>query len=231
MSAFASFNDLARLTDREIQVFLREVDQKDLVVALTKTNKAVTQKCLRNMSERVRTFIQEEVDFLGALPSSDAEEVQGRIVQQVNQLVDRGQITWPPEKKKAPTPKPKSKKLGKTYLAQKRHAKQTAQKPLDQLSLNNLTALFTQFAEVARKEGILALEEMVSDKSDHYLRSGVRLAVDGTEPDLIMDILETWMESLLHEQKRKYQKVIEGIMAIQSGDNPRIVEHKLSVLY
>jgi flagellar motor switch protein FliG len=65
MSAFSSFNDLARLTDREIQMFLREVDQKDLVVALTKTNKAVTQKCLGNMSERVRTFIQEEVDFFG----------------------------------------------------------------------------------------------------------------------------------------------------------------------
>jgi flagellar motor component MotA len=153
------------------------------------------------------------------------------MVQQVNQLVDRGQITWPPGEKKAPTPKPTPKKLGKTYLAQKRQAKQTAQKPLDQLSLNDLTALFTQFAEIARREGILALEEMVSDKSDHYVRSGVRLAVDGTEPDLIIDILETWMESLLHEKKRKYQKVIEAIMAIQSGDNPRIVEHKLSVLY
>ena len=122
-------------------------------------------------------------------------------------------------------------KLSKTYLAQKRQAKQTAQKPLDQLSLNDLTALFTQFAEIARREGILALEEMVSDKSDHYILSGIRLAVDGTEPDLIMDILETWMESLLHEQKRKYQKVIEAIMAIQAGDNPRIVEHKLSVVY
>ena len=125
MSAFASFNDLARLTDREIQIFLREVDQKDLVVALTNASTAVTQKCLGKMSERVRTFIQEEVDFLGALPSSDVEEVQGRIVQQVNQLVDRGQISWPPGEKKAPTPKAKSKKLGKTscFLDQKNVSK------------------------------------------------------------------------------------------------------------
>ena len=55
--------------------------------------------------------------------------------------------------------------------------------------------------------------------------------MDGTEPDLIMDILETWLQSLENEYKRKHQKVIEGIMSIQSGDNPRIVEHKLSVIY
>ena len=142
-------------------------------------------------------------------------------------------MSGPPGQKKASKPKskPKPMKLSKTYLAQKRQAKQTAQKPLDQLSLNDLTALFTQFAEIARREGILALEEMVSDKSDHYILSGIRLAVDGTEPALIMDILETWKESLLHEQERKYQKVIEAIMAIQAGDNPRIVEHKLSVMY
>ena len=43
--------------------------------------------------------------------------------------------------------------------------------------------------------------------------------------------LETWMESLLHEHKRRYQKMIEGVLAVQAGDNPRIVEHKLSVIY
>ena len=34
-----------------------------------------------------------------------------------------------------------------------------------------------------------------------------------------------------NEYKRKHQKVIEGIMSIQSGGNLRIVEHKLSVIY
>ena len=47
------------------------------------------------------------------------------------------------------------------------------------------------FAKTARREGILALEQAVEDVDDGYLASGIRLAVDGTEPDLIMDIMET----------------------------------------
>lgn len=232
MAATASFNDLAKLTDREIQTLMREVDQKDLVVALTKADKAVTDKTLSNMSERVRTFIQDEVAALGPMRPDEVAEVQKRIVQQTVQLAEQGQVSWPPGQKKAPKVKAKkAKKLSKKYLAMKSETKQTAQKSLDQLSFDEINTLFTNFAEIARKEGILALENMVSDESSAFISNAIRLAVDGTEPDLIMDILETWMGSLLHEQERKYQKVIEGLMSIQSGDNPRIVEHKLSVIY
>lgn len=102
---------------------------------------------------------------------------------------------------------------------------------LAQMSFGEVNALFTDMAEMARRRGILALEQFTDKMDDPFLKQRIRLAVDGTEPDLILDLLETWMESLVHEQKRKYQKAIEGIMAIQSGDNPRIVEHKLSVIY
>ena len=47
------------------------------------------------------------------------------------------------------------------------------------------------FAETARREGILALESAAADAGDEFLSSGIRLAVDGTEPDLIEEILET----------------------------------------
>ena len=91
--------------------------------------------------------------------------------------------------------------------------------------------MFVGLAEIARREGILALDEMVQGAGDAFLTKAVRLAVDGTEPELIQAILGTWMESLLHEQDVKFRKVLEGIMSIQSGDNPRIVEQKLNVLY
>jgi len=160
------------------------------------------------------------------------------------------------------------------------------------------------FAETARREGILALEQAIEEGDDPFLSTGVRLAVDGTEPDLIMDILETELQFVQerHEQGQTIvanmgnaapafgmigtliglvimlknmddpaaigpgmaiallttmygailaniifgpisaklkvysskevlakRMIIEGIMSIQSGDNPRIVEHKLSV--
>lgn len=171
-------------------------------------------------------------------------------------------------------------------------------------SPNELIERIVGFAETARREGILALEQAIEDGDDVFLSGGVRLAVDGTEPDLIMDILETEVQFVEDRHKQgaaivdfmgdaapgfgligtliglvimlknmddpaaigpgmaiallttmygaicaniifkplanklkiyssreilSKRMIIEGIMSIQQGDNPRIVEHKLSV--
>ncbi len=160
------------------------------------------------------------------------------------------------------------------------------------------------FAEVARREGILSLEQKVDDLDDDFAKTGIRLAVDGTEPEAIREIMELELENLQerHEQgqnilvsmgtsspafgmigtliglvkmlmnmndpssigpamsvallttfygafianllfiplagKLKMRSeaevlikrlILEGIMAIQSGENPRMVEQKLSM--
>jgi chemotaxis protein MotA len=48
-----------------------------------------------------------------------------------------------------------------------------------------------KFAELARREGILALEDKMKDVDDDFLSQGLQLAVDGTEPDLMRTILGT----------------------------------------
>lgn len=176
--------------------------------------------------------------------------------------------------------------------------KVTAQAP------SELIEKIVGFAETARREGILALEQAVEEADDAFLSDGVRLAVDGTEPDLIADILETELSFIAARHKfgqdvftrmgdtapafgmigtlvglvlmlqsmedpsaigpamavallttlygaimaqvlflpvaaklKTYSEqeilskrmIIEGIMSIQQGDNPRIVEHKLAV--
>ena len=160
------------------------------------------------------------------------------------------------------------------------------------------------FAEQARREGILALESRALEITDEYMKQGIQLAVDGTEPDLIREILSTeisYMENRhsdgakmleylasmgpsfgmlgtvvglvkmlgnmsdlstlgpsmavalittfygsilanavclpMAEKLKGYSRrevllkelMLEGIMALQSGDNPRIVEQKLTV--
>lgn len=45
-------------------------------------------------------------------------------------------------------------------------------------------------ADKARREGLLALEEMVKDMPDEFLVKGVTMAIDGTDPDEVRDILE-----------------------------------------
>ncbi len=158
------------------------------------------------------------------------------------------------------------------------------------------------FAETARREGILSLEQKAQDLDDEFLKKGINLAVDGTEPEYIKEIMTTetsyiserhrtgagifnamgayapafgmigtliglinmlvkmddpstigpsmavalittlygaFLANLIflpiagklrersaHEMLMK-EICIEGIMSIQSGDNPRIVEGKL----
>lgn len=159
-----------------------------------------------------------------------------------------------------------------------------------------------RYAEVARREGILALENLTADMKDPFIVRGVKMAVDGTDPELIKQILDAELEALMdrHAQGKqvldalsKYapafgmigtllgliamlrnmddpsaigpgmaialittlygalianvvfgpladklqardaeevlvkSMVISGVMAIQSGDNPRVVESKL----
>ena len=52
-------------------------------------------------------------------------------------------------------------------------------------------------ANTARKEGVLALEESAANMDDAFLKKGVMLIVDGTDPELVKDIMETersWTE-------------------------------------
>jgi len=159
-----------------------------------------------------------------------------------------------------------------------------------------------EFGIKARRDGILVLEEQIEQEEDSFLQKGLRLAVDGTDPDVIREILSRDLDFLeqRHETGHKIFKamgafapafgmigtliglvqmlrtlddpskigmgmatallttfygaimanmvfipmagkleyrttqelmvkglMIEGVLAIQSGDNPRIIEEKL----
>jgi chemotaxis protein MotA len=47
-----------------------------------------------------------------------------------------------------------------------------------------------RYAEKARREGLLALEDEIESSSDEFLKKGVQLVVDGTDPELVKNILE-----------------------------------------
>lgn len=54
-----------------------------------------------------------------------------------------------------------------------------------------MIANIIQLSNVARKEGLLALEEAASEIEDDFLKKGIMLVVDGTDPELVRGILET----------------------------------------
>lgn len=59
------------------------------------------------------------------------------------------------------------------------------------VSPGRLIEKLVQFATIARREGILALESHADDAGDEFLKKSVQLAIDGTAPELIKDILTT----------------------------------------
>jgi len=54
-----------------------------------------------------------------------------------------------------------------------------------------------ELANVARREGLLALEEAVDEVNDEFLKKGVMLIVDGTDPEMVKNILETELTNML----------------------------------
>ncbi|UCH62532.1 MAG: motility protein A [Fidelibacterota bacterium] len=60
---------------------------------------------------------------------------------------------------------------------------------------------FSELAKLARRDGILALDRQLEEVEDPFMKVGLEMAVDGTEPDTILDIMETEIASLVERHK------------------------------
>jgi flagellar motor switch protein FliG len=88
-----TFDDLIILSDRDIQLILREVDQKELALALRGATEEVRNKLLANLSSRGAEIVREDMETMGPQPKAVVEESQSHIVAAVRRLEDAGQIT------------------------------------------------------------------------------------------------------------------------------------------
>ena len=86
------FEDLIFVDDRGIQRMLREVDKKDLALALKVADDKLKQKIYSNMSERAQELLKEELQYMGPVRLKEVEAAQTRIVDVVKQLEDQGEI-------------------------------------------------------------------------------------------------------------------------------------------
>jgi flagellar motor switch protein FliG len=87
-----TFEDVVKLDDRSIQMVLKEVDQKDLAIALRGVSEDVRSRIFSNMSERGAELLREEIDFQPPQRKRVIEEAQGRIVGVVRRLEEAGAV-------------------------------------------------------------------------------------------------------------------------------------------
>ncbi|WP_354699789.1 Flagellar motor switch protein FliG [Paraconexibacter sp. AEG42_29] len=88
-----TFDDVAMLSDRDIQLVMREVDQKDLGLALRGVEGGMRDRVFANMSQRGAEMLKEDLETGTPQRRAVVEEAQGRIVGAVRRLEDAGIIT------------------------------------------------------------------------------------------------------------------------------------------
>lgn len=95
----------------------------------------------------------------------------------------------------------------------------------DQESLASLVLQLKEFSELVTKQGLLALENKLSEIKDPFLNLGVQLIIDRVEPENIQDILDSDIYYNESNGRELLKKIIirEGLLRIQAGDTPRNV--------
>lgn len=86
------FEDIVLLDDRSLQLVLREIDNKDLALALKATSGEVANKVYKNISKRAAEMLREEIEYMGPVRIRDVEEAQQKIVNNIRRLEESGEI-------------------------------------------------------------------------------------------------------------------------------------------
>jgi len=87
-----TFEDLLVLDGSSIQRIMREIDTRDLTIALKKASEPLKKLLLSNISRRAAETVQEELAFLGHVKPRDVEAAQFRIIDSVRKLETEGEI-------------------------------------------------------------------------------------------------------------------------------------------
>ena len=87
------FEDILKLADQDIQQILKNVESSQWAIALKGASEDLKGKIFKNMSKRAAKMLQEEMEYLGPMRSSDVERVQQEIVDVVRKLEDAGEVT------------------------------------------------------------------------------------------------------------------------------------------
>lgn len=75
---------------------------------------------------------------------------------------------------------------------------------------NDVIKEIINLANIARKEGLLALEEAGENIEDLFLKKGILLIVDGTDPELVRNILETEL-TFMEERHKEGQGIFDAM--------------------
>lgn len=89
-----TFDDIVLLDTRAVQRVLREVDNKDLALALKVANENVKKLIFDSVSKRFAEMLEEDMEFMGPVRLRDVEEAQQKIVGIIRRLEESNEIVY-----------------------------------------------------------------------------------------------------------------------------------------
>lgn len=211
---------MKHLSDAEIETVveafseLEDVSEKEQSAALAQFGRQSQE------GGQTRQVNQDHADFaFGALAGA-----VGR--RRANEIFERHHISASKEMSRPP--------LSEAYHASKKAlAEKILRTPTRQVGLQELQELLVGLAEVARAEGVVALEGFVASSAglEKILQDGLSLIIDGTAPGTVADLLDTERQALVAAVDTRCKMIVAGVRGIQRGENPRIIEHEMSAYH
>jgi len=116
---------------------------------------------------------------------------------------------------------------------------------IDTSDADSVRESFLAIAGKARQYGLLSLEHDVDKVEDPFLQAGLRLVIDGTDTEILERMLRNqiesyeqeerisigeatlWMERELADEVTRRKMILDGILSVQQGDNPRMTAQRV----
>ena len=92
-SKLFTFEDLIPLSDRDLQTLMKDLDMKQVTVALKGGSPEVKDKFLRNMSSRAAELLADDLSAMGPVKLSEVEAAQSEIAKVAIEAAEKGRIT------------------------------------------------------------------------------------------------------------------------------------------
>jgi flagellar motor switch protein FliG len=92
-SKLFTFEDLVRLSDRDLQALMKDLDMKQVTIALKGGSPDVKDKFLKNMSTRAAELLDDDLSAMGPVKLSEVESAQSEIAKVAIEASEKGRIT------------------------------------------------------------------------------------------------------------------------------------------
>ena len=88
-----TFDDILKLTDKDIRELIKEINKEDLIRSLKVAEHELKDKIFKNMSSRAAEMLKEDIELMPPIRLSEVEEAQKKIIETAKRLESEGKIT------------------------------------------------------------------------------------------------------------------------------------------